>query len=90
MPILSRREVLKSLLVASLSGFTSLLGSHNFGSTNRSLNGDLEAGYLALHRRGELKQRGEKLWTMMESCELCPRMCGVNKLKGEKGFFRKQ
>jgi putative pyruvate formate lyase activating enzyme len=22
----------------------------------------------------------------MESCELCPRKCGVNKLKGEKGF----
>ncbi|NLA50387.1 MAG: radical SAM protein, partial [Bacteroidales bacterium] len=26
------------------------------------------------------------LWAMMESCELCPRMCKVNKLKGEKGF----
>ncbi len=45
-----------------------------------------EPSYLRLHRSGELKRRGEKLWAMMESCELCPRMCKVNKLKGEKGF----
>ena len=42
--------------------------------------------YLQLHKSGELKKRGEKLWSMMESCSLCPRECGVNKLKGEKGF----
>lgn len=47
---------------------------------------NFEPGYLKLHRSGELKQRGEKLWAMMGKCELCPRMCGVNKLKGEKGF----
>lgn len=45
-----------------------------------------EPGYLKLHRSGELKERGERLWQMMEKCELCPRMCGVNKLKGERGF----
>ncbi|MCP4576755.1 MAG: radical SAM protein [Deltaproteobacteria bacterium] len=43
-------------------------------------------GYLKLHQRGELKRRGERLWKLMESCELCPRMCGVNRLKGERGF----
>jgi len=47
---------------------------------------EYEPGYLKLHKSGELKRRGETLWAMMESCELCPRMCGVNKLKGEKGF----
>lgn len=47
---------------------------------------DFEPAYLKLHRSGELKQRGGLLWTMMEKCELCPRMCGVNKLKGQKGF----
>ena len=26
------------------------------------------------------------MWGMMEECELCPRMCGVNKLEGERGF----
>ena len=46
----------------------------------------LEPSYLKLHRSGELHARGEALWRIMENCELCPRMCGVNKLKGEKGF----
>ncbi|UCG28487.1 MAG: radical SAM protein [Bacteroidales bacterium] len=45
-----------------------------------------EPSYLKLHRTGELKKRGEELWDIMESCRLCPRMCGVNKLSGNKGF----
>ena len=45
-----------------------------------------EPGYLKLHRSGELKQRAEQLWDMMDSCSLCPRMCGANKLKGKRGF----
>jgi putative pyruvate formate lyase activating enzyme len=45
-----------------------------------------EPGYLYLHRTGELKERGEKLWKVMENCRLCPRRCGANRLKGEKGF----
>ncbi|MHC4944677.1 MAG: radical SAM protein [Planctomycetota bacterium] len=45
-----------------------------------------EPAYLGLHRTGELKRRGEELWNIMKSCQLCPRKCGVNKLEGEKGF----
>ncbi|MFW6289615.1 MAG: hypothetical protein ACOC0R_01500 [Mariniphaga sp.] len=45
-----------------------------------------EPGYLKLHRTGELKERGEKLWRMMESCSLCPRRCGAKRLNGKKGF----
>jgi putative pyruvate formate lyase activating enzyme len=41
--------------------------------------------YLELHRSGELKRRAEELWAVMESCRLCPRQCGVNRLKGERG-----
>ena len=41
---------------------------------------------IAMHRSGELRRRGEKLWSMMEECELCPRMCGAKRLDGEKGF----
>jgi putative pyruvate formate lyase activating enzyme len=48
--------------------------------------GPKETGYAALHRSGELENRGKKLWEMMESCELCPRLCGVNRLEGERGF----
>lgn len=47
-----------------------------------------EPAYLKLHRTGELKRRAEELWAIMESCQLCPRRCGVNRLKGASGFCR--
>jgi putative pyruvate formate lyase activating enzyme len=47
-----------------------------------------EPAYLRLHRSGELKKRGQELWNIMESCRLCPRTCGVNKLEGNEGFCR--
>jgi len=47
-----------------------------------------EPAYLKLHKTGELKERAEKLWSIMESCRLCPRKCGVNRLKGARGFCR--
>ena len=43
-------------------------------------------GYVKLHRRGELKARGEALWNRLTPCKLCPRACGVDRLAGEKGF----
>jgi len=45
-----------------------------------------EPAYLKLHQTGELKKRAEKLWAIMESCQLCPRKCGVNRLEGMSGF----
>lgn len=45
-----------------------------------------EPAYLKLHRSGELKERGKELWSIMESCELCPRRCGINRLEGTRGF----
>lgn len=49
---------------------------------------EFEPAYVALHRSGELRRRAEKLWNMMENCTLCPRMCEVNRLEGERGFCR--
>ncbi|MDD5288868.1 MAG: radical SAM protein [Dehalococcoidales bacterium] len=45
-----------------------------------------EPGYLALYRSGELKRRAEALEARLASCDICPRKCGVNRLKGETGF----
>ena len=45
-----------------------------------------EPAYLKLHRTGALKERADKLWAIMEECQLCPRRCGVNRHKGESGF----
>ncbi len=85
MPTASRRTFLKTLLCASISGLTPFLNSHAFGYKGRK-NHDFEPGYVKLHERGELKRRGERLWKLMENCELCPRVCGVNRLAGERGF----
>jgi putative pyruvate formate lyase activating enzyme len=46
----------------------------------------LTPSYLKLHRRGELTERGERLWGIMERCRLCPRECGANRLAKERGF----
>ena len=85
MYIVSRRKMIRSFVYAAFAGITpSLLSGRSIYS---GISGhSFEPGYLKLHRTGELKRRGEKLWAIMEKCELCPRMCGVNKLKGEKGF----
>ncbi|MFO7850975.1 MAG: radical SAM protein [Bacteroidota bacterium] len=83
--MVSRRNIIKSFLFAPLAGFTSYIDCKVSGN-KKGILPDFEPRYLSLHRSGELKRRGEQLWAMMESCELCPRMCGVNKLKGEKGF----
>ena len=45
-----------------------------------------EPAYLKLQKTGELKKRANELYAIMESCELCPRRCGVNRLKGMSGF----
>ncbi|MBT3257018.1 MAG: radical SAM protein [Deltaproteobacteria bacterium] len=85
MPSTSRRTFIKTTLCASISGLTPFLSSQVFGYKGRK-DSDFEPGYLKLHNRGELKRRGETLWKLMESCELCPRRCGVNRLEGERGF----
>ena len=50
------------------------------------INPDFEPCYLKLYKSGELEKRGRELWDIMESCELCPRECGVNRLEGDEGF----
>jgi putative pyruvate formate lyase activating enzyme len=52
-------------------------GAHELG---------FEPAYLELERSGELARRSEELWSILESCELCPRRCGANRLDGEEGF----
>lgn len=42
-------------------------------------------GYLALHRRGELKVRAEILHARMQHCDLCPRDCGTDRISGQRG-----
>jgi putative pyruvate formate lyase activating enzyme len=81
----SRRNMIRSAFYTALSGMIPHSFSGIYFFQNRSERVFAPA-YQKLHQSGELKKRGELLWGMMEHCELCPRMCGVNKLKGERGF----
>jgi putative pyruvate formate lyase activating enzyme len=85
MQLKSRREIIKSLLHASFAVAAFFFGFRSIKSSAKSEE-KFEPAYLKLHKSGELKRRGNKLWESMKSCELCPRKCGVNKLEGEKGF----
>lgn len=44
--------------------------------------------YLELYSSGELKNRVEKAYSILEECTLCPRRCRVNRIKGEQGRCR--
>jgi len=46
------------------------------------------AAYLELHPCGELAARIERAKGILESCEICPRHCQVNRLAGEVGKCR--
>ena len=47
-----------------------------------------EPAYVALLESGELKRRVEAAYQRLEACDICPRECGVNRLKGEVGVCR--
>lgn len=66
--------------------FVLLCASRLVAEKMANINPDFVPAYLKLHKTGELKKRGQELWNIMQSCQLCPRMCQVNRLKGEKGF----
>jgi putative pyruvate formate lyase activating enzyme len=44
--------------------------------------------YQQLEAKGCFAARVEQAYAMLERCELCPRRCGVNRAKGERGFCR--
>jgi putative pyruvate formate lyase activating enzyme len=47
-----------------------------------------EPSYLKLLKTGKIEERIEKLYKILEKCELCPRKCHVDRLKDEKGICK--
>ena len=45
-----------------------------------------EPAYLGTYRRGVLRKRIGAAYSVLRSCRICARECGVNRLKGETGF----
>jgi putative pyruvate formate lyase activating enzyme len=80
--MVSRRNFIRLIPMLTVAGY-----AQGYGLTIPAHSEDqFESGYINLHRDGKLKERGEKLWDIMKACRLCPRKCGANRLKGEKGF----
>ncbi len=52
------------------------------------MNDPLKPAYMNLNRPGEWEERIAQAYKVLESCSLCPRCCGVNRLQGEPGFCR--
>jgi putative pyruvate formate lyase activating enzyme len=44
--------------------------------------------YAKLEEEGKFAQKIKEAYDIFEDCHLCPRQCGVNRKKGEKGFCR--
>lgn len=42
--------------------------------------------YIALCSSGEVAERAARLERRLEKCDICPRKCGVNRLRGELGY----
>lgn len=79
---LGRREFIKAFL---LSGGYLLITPKDLLSKPKSREKWIPA-YEKLEREGKLAQRIEQAYAFFENCHLCPRRCGVNRRKGEKGF----
>ena len=47
-----------------------------------------EPSYIQLYRSGQIEERLKLLKEILKSCQLCPRQCKVNRLKGEKGYCK--
>jgi len=45
-----------------------------------------EPRYLELHRKGILSRRTREAERLMSPCRLCPRRCGVDRMRGQRGM----
>ncbi len=75
-----------ALLIPGVLRSTDLF-SRKFNANNTSMNNssDYTPPYVELQKSGELKKRGELLWDMMGDCNICPRDCYTNRLRGRRG-----
>jgi putative pyruvate formate lyase activating enzyme len=80
----TRRDFIKSSLFLGGSLFLSPVSLH----AGRKKEGEWRPAYEKLEKEGALAEKIQKAYAYFEECRLCPRECGVNRRKGEKGFCR--
>jgi uncharacterized Fe-S radical SAM superfamily protein PflX len=80
----TRRDFIKS---SFLLGSSLLLSPVSLHATQKKEERWIPA-YGKLEKEGKLAQRIKQAYAIFENCQLCPRRCGVNRQKGQKGFCR--
>ena len=88
----SRRKFIKTGLMAAgaltIGGWSINALANIDGRTGatRQVSPAYRPKYLDLIASGEFEKRERALWAKMESCDLCPRKCGTNRMAGRKGI----
>ncbi len=82
--MISRRKFISS---AILAGGAAFLFSRSLGAQPRKET-LFRPAYAKLEGKGKFAARIREAEGLLANCRLCPRMCGVNRLKGERGFCR--
>ncbi len=82
---LTRREFIKRSLVI---GGSFLLSSSRILAVPQTREERWIPAYAKLEKEGQLARRIEQAYSIFENCRCCPRQCGVNRRKGERGFCR--
>jgi putative pyruvate formate lyase activating enzyme len=80
----SRRKFIRSSLLAG----GSLLVSPFSLFAAKKKEDSWRPAYAKLEEQGKFEDRIKQAYALFEQCQLCPRRCGVNRKKGEKGFCR--
>lgn len=81
---ITRRDFIKNSIVLGGSVFF----SHRFLYAAKETKEPWYPAYGKLEQAGKLAARVAQAYAIFQQCELCPRRCGVNRLKGEQGFCR--
>jgi len=81
---LTRRDFLRSFLLFGGSVFL----APGLSAADILPRAKWQPAYAKLEKEGKLAERVKQAYSIFERCQLCPRRCGVNRLKGEKGFCR--
>ena len=79
----TRRDFIRQFLLVGGSLLISPIPLH----AKKKEEGRLPA-YAKLEEEGKFAQKIREAYSIFQECQLCPRMCGVNRQKGEKGFCR--
>ncbi len=81
---LSRRDFVKNSLILGCS----FLFSPHFTHAGQRKEEKWIPAYEKLEAEGRFAEKIKQAYAMFEDCRLCPKKCGVNRKRGEKGFCR--